>query len=79
VRNDGPNYGYLSRATIEIVQTDANGKRVFDKTLSPQEIQQILGFGLIGPNTQRRVVIPVALPDPKGAVTVRMISAGDQP
>jgi fimbrial chaperone protein len=79
VRNDGANYGYLSRATLEITETDATGKQIFDKTLSPQEIQQTLGFGLIGPNTQRRVVVPVVLPDAKGTVKVRIISIGDQP
>ena len=79
VRNDGNNYGYLSRATIEITETDAGGKQVFDKTLTPQEIQQTVGFGLIGPNTQRRVVIPVALPSSEGKVSVRLLEAGDQP
>lgn len=79
VRNDGPNYGYLSRATIEITQTDASGKEIFDKTLNPQEIQQTLGFGLIGPQTERRLVIPVALPSAEGTVKVRLLDAGDQP
>jgi len=79
VRNDGANYGYLSRATIEITEDDASGKQIFDKTLTPQEIQQTVGFGLVGPNTQRRVVIPVALPSAQGSVKVRVLDAGDQP
>jgi fimbrial chaperone protein len=79
VRNDSPNYGYLSRATIEITEDDPSGKQIFDKTLSPQEIQQTVGFGLIGPNTQRRVIIPVVLPSAQGTVKVRVIDAGDQP
>jgi len=79
VRNDSPNYGYLSRATIEITEADASGKQIFDKTLGPQEIQQTVGFGLIGPNTQRRVIIPVALPNAQGTVKVRVVDAGDQP
>jgi fimbrial chaperone protein len=79
VHNDGPNYGYLSRATIEISQSDQNGKEIFNKTLTPQEIQQTLGFGLIGPNAQRRVVIPVVLPNAKGIVKVRLLDVGDQP
>jgi fimbrial chaperone protein len=79
VRNDGPNYGYLSRTTIEITENDASGKEIFDKTLSPQEVQQIIGFGLLGPNTQRRVVIPVTLPTVQGTVKVRLLDIGDQP
>jgi fimbrial chaperone protein len=79
VHNDGPNYGYLSHATIEITENDASGKEIFNKTLSPQEIQQIIGFGLLGPNAQRRVVIPVALPTVQGTVKVRLLDTGDQP
>jgi fimbrial chaperone protein len=79
VHNDGPNYGYLSHATIEITENDPSGKEIFNKTLSPQEIQQSIGFGLIGPNAQRRVVIPVMLPTVQGTVKVRLLDIGDQP
>lgn len=79
VRNDGANYAYLSRATVEITEEDATGKQIFDKTLTPNEMQQTLGFGLIGPNTQRRVVIPVTLPSASGTVKVHILSMGDQP
>jgi fimbrial chaperone protein len=79
VRNSGANYAYLSRATVEITEEDASGKQIFDKTLSPNEMQQTLGFGLVGPNAQRRVVIPVTLPGEHGTVKVRILSMGDQP
>lgn len=79
VRNDGANYSYLSRATVEITEDDAAGKQIFSKTLTPNEMQQTLGFGLVGPNAQRRVVIPVTLPSASGTVKVRILSLGDQP
>lgn len=79
VRNSGNNYAYLGRTAIEIVENDAGGKQIFDKTLSANEVQQTLGFGLVGPNTERRIVIPVTLPSEHGTVKVRILSMGEQP
>lgn len=71
VQNTGPSYGYLSRGTLRISQTDASGKSIFDKQLSPQEIQQTIGFGVIGPNTTRKITLPLTLPSAQGAVKVQ--------
>ena len=71
VQNTGPSYGYLSRGTLRISQTDASGKSVFDKQLSPQEIQQTIGFGVIGPNTTRKISLPLTLPSAQGVVKVQ--------
>jgi len=71
VQNTGPSYGYLSRGTLRISQTGADGKSLFDKQLSPQEIQQTIGFGVIGPNTTRKITLPLALPSAQGAVKVQ--------
>lgn len=79
VQNAGPNYGYLSHATLQITERDSAGKEVFSKKLSPQDIQQTIGFGVIGPNTTRRVTIPIALPAAQGTVKVEVTDAGDQP
>jgi fimbrial chaperone protein len=79
VQNAGPNYGYLSHATLSITESDTSGKEIFSKKLLPQEIQQTVGFGVIGPNTTRRVVLPIALPSPTGTVKVELTDVGDQP
>lgn len=76
VQNSGPNYGYLSRSRLNIVEKSAAGKEVFKKSLTPEEIQQTLGFGLIGPEVSRTLVIPVELPDADGTVTVELANAG---
>jgi fimbrial chaperone protein len=76
VQNSGPNYGYVSRSRISIVEKDPGGKEVFRRTLSPEEIQQTLGFGLVGPEVARTLVIPVELPQADGSVTVEMTNAG---
>ena len=78
VKNAGPNYGYLSHATLRISENDTSGKEIFNKKLDPQDIQQTVGFGVIGPNTIRKVVLPVELPSAQGSVKVEMVDAGEQ-
>jgi P pilus assembly chaperone PapD len=68
VQNTGPSYGYLSRGTLRISQTDATGKSLFKKELSPQDIQQTIGFGVIGPNATRKLQLPLTLPSATGTV-----------
>jgi fimbrial chaperone protein len=76
VQNSGPNYGYVSHSRVTIVEKDPAGKEVFRRTLSPEEIQQTLGFGLVGPQVSRTLVIPVELPQADGSVTAEMVYAG---
>jgi len=71
VQNTGPSYGYLSRGNLHISESDASGKSLFDKQLSPQDIQQTIGFGVIGPNTTRKITLPLALPSATGVVKVQ--------
>jgi len=70
-RNTSASHGYLSRGRLQIVQQDANGQEVFRRDLSGPEIQQSLGYGLIGGGQTRRVELPVPLPSADGTVTVR--------
>jgi P pilus assembly chaperone PapD len=71
VQNTGSSYGYLSHGALHISQTDASGKTLFDKKLSSQDIQQTIGFGVIGPNTTRKILLPLELPSGQGAVKVQ--------
>jgi fimbrial chaperone protein len=68
VANDTPAHGYLANGNLRIVQKDAAGKQLFAKTYSGAEIQQTMGFGLIGGGQTRRVVVPVELPSADGTV-----------
>jgi fimbrial chaperone protein len=68
VSNASGAHGYLSNGTLRIVEKDASGKEVFRRTLSGAEIQQTMGFGLIGGNQSRRVSVPVELPQEGGSV-----------
>jgi fimbrial chaperone protein len=66
--NDSRAHGYLSEGRLRIVQRDAAGKEIFRKVLTGPEIQQTIGFGLVGAGQKRRVTIPVELPQEGGSV-----------
>ncbi|HEY1836177.1 MAG: fimbria/pilus periplasmic chaperone [Rhizomicrobium sp.] len=68
VQNTGPSYGYLSHGKLDLSEIDAGGKSVFDKSLSPQDIQQTIGFGVIGPDTTRKILVPIPLPSGQGQI-----------
>jgi fimbrial chaperone protein len=68
VTNPSNAHGYLSGGHLRIVEKDAAGKEVFRRTLSGAEIQQTIGFGLIGGGQSRRVIVPVELPQDGGSV-----------
>jgi len=76
VRNDSANYGYLSQGKLRVVARDAGGKEVARETLNGPEIQQRMGFGLIGGHQTRKVRLPVELPSAAGTVEVTF-SPGD--
>lgn len=68
VVNDSPAHGYLSNGRIRLVEKDKSGAQVFSRTLSAAEIQQTMGFGLIGGGQTRRVTVPLVLPSAEGTV-----------
>jgi fimbrial chaperone protein len=70
VANAGRNYDYLINGRLRLVQKDTAGKEVFRKTLSGQEIQQTIGFGLVGPEISRRIVTSIELPSAEGSLSV---------
>lgn len=74
VKNAGNSYGYLSRTRIRITYKDAAGKQTFSQVMTPEQIQQRVGFGLIGPEATRKVTLPVVLPGADGAVNVELLN-----
>lgn len=68
VANGSPVHGYLSASKLRLVERDAAGKELFRRTLSGPEIQQTMGFGLVGGNQSRKVTVPLELPAADGTV-----------
>lgn len=71
VANASAAHGYLSRGRVEIVQNDAAGREVFRQTIAGPQMQQTIGYGLIGGGQTRRITLPVPLPSAEGRVTAR--------
>jgi fimbrial chaperone protein len=70
VQNSADTYGYLSQGRLTVVAKDAAGRDVLRRTLDSSEIQQTIGFGLIGPGQRRNVALPVEVPSDGGRVEV---------
>jgi fimbrial chaperone protein len=60
--NDSPAHAYLSEGKLRVIAKDASGKEVFRRALSGPEIQQTIGFGLVGSGQKRTMQIPLELP-----------------
>ena len=73
VSNASAAHGYLSRGRLRIIQRDDAGAVVFDQQLSGPDIQQAVGYGLIGGKQTREVAIPVPLPQTGGRVEVQFV------
>ena len=73
VVNESPAHGYLSNGHLHLTEKDKSGAQVFSKTLSGAEIQQTMGFGLIGGGQTRRVAVPVELPLADGTVEASFV------
>lgn len=72
VNNAGLNYGYLANNRVTIIERDAAGKEVFRRVLSSNDVQQTIGFGLLGPEQTRTFKSPVELPSADGRIEVTL-------
>jgi fimbrial chaperone protein len=68
LHNASPAHGYLANGHLRVVERDPAGKELFARTLSGSEIQQTMGFGLIGGEQARTVAVPLELPSDHGTV-----------
>lgn len=70
VNNASLNYGYLSAGTLQIRHTDASGRETLRRSMATNDIQQNIGYGLIGPETTRRFVTAIELESADGQLEV---------
>jgi fimbrial chaperone protein len=66
--NSAAAHGYLSNGRIRVVQRDAAGRETFRKVLTAPEVQQAIGYGLIGAGQKRKVTLPIELPQAGGSL-----------
>ena len=62
VTNSGSNYGYISSGSLKITYKDPTGKET-TRSLSSTDIQQSIGFGMVGPGATRRFLTPLEAAD----------------
>ncbi len=72
VHNAGQNYGYISSGSLTLIQRDVAGKELLRRNLNSSDVQQMIGFGLVGPETSRTFIAPIDLESPEGSVEVLM-------
>lgn len=72
VENTGKTYGYVGRGRMTIIQRDAAGLEVFRQSFEPDDIQRLMGLGLVPSGTTRRLPINLDLPRADGVLTVEI-------
>jgi len=75
VLNDSAAHAYVSRGTLSLVERDSSGRAIFERTLSPADIQQTIGYGLVGPGQRRSLTLPISLPSGSGSLEARFLPA----
>lgn len=73
LQNVGARHAFLAENQVDVELFDASGRSVWRDSLSPAEIQQGSGFGLVMPDARRRIVLPVDLPSSEGTIRARLI------
>lgn len=72
VHNAGTAHGYVGRGRMTIVQRAASGEEVFRQSYEADEIQRVMGLGLIPSGATRRLRLNVDLPRGDGEVFVTL-------
>jgi P pilus assembly chaperone PapD len=75
VRNDSAAHAYQSQGTLTLVARNAQGTVTFERTLTPADVQQSIGYGLVGPGQRRSLVLPISLPAGSGSLEARFLPA----
>lgn len=74
-RNEGDTHGYVASSRMTIVQHDAAGTEIFRKSFTSDDVQRVMGLGLIPSGATRRLPLNVDLPRNEGTVSVTLSAA----
>lgn len=78
VSNSGSTYGYLSQHALRLTESDAAGKQLFTKTISGNDFQQLVGYGVVATGQTRTIVLPIELPSRSGTLTATLLDERGQ-
>ncbi len=75
ISNRGANYGYVAQHRMTVSQTDENGQYIMRETFQPEQIQQLLGLGMVPSGASRTLPIGLDLPSADGRVSIQLTPA----
>ena len=78
VSNSGRTYGYLGKSRLTLVHRAPNGDEILRQTWEPEQLQQIMGLGLVPSGTTRRLPVNIRLSQPNGSVSVEVVPVRDR-
>jgi fimbrial chaperone protein len=76
VSNAAAAHGYLSRGRLRVVQFGPDGKELVSRQFTGPELQQSIGYGLIGGGQTRRIPLPMPLPQATGRIEAQFTPEG---
>ena len=62
LENSSNTYGYLSSGSVKLRLKDAQGKVIYQKSLNPIQVQDQIGYGMVGAHQKRRLATQLVLP-----------------
>jgi len=71
IANASTTYGFVNRGTLRIIEKDKAGHEVFRRTFSSEEMEQLVGMGLISSGQQRQFALPSVLPLEEGVIEAK--------
>jgi fimbrial chaperone protein len=73
IANTSKSHGYLADHRLRVSQFNAEGRRMFQTTLTQDAVRQQVGLGLVAGLQVRRVKIPIEALSASGSVTVEVL------
>ena len=73
VRNTGAAHGYISQHKLKIAAISPTGTELFSKTISGEEFQSMVGYGLVASGQTRTVNVPLDQPSAPGATMTAVL------
>ncbi|MDQ8027366.1 MAG: hypothetical protein REJ23_01465 [Brevundimonas sp.] len=78
VANTGTTYGYLGKSRLTLIQRAPNGDEIFRETWEPEQLQQVMGLGIVPVGAERRLPLNIRLAQPNGTVSVEFTPVEDR-
>lgn len=76
LKNDGNRHALLSEGRLSVAARNTEGKIVWQRTLTAEQIRQQVGIGYIPPHGTRKLQLPFELPESSSTVSISFKQGG---